>query len=78
LSGLSSLPLEHLDISHNQISTPESLEILELCKATLREVNVLFNPFEENQMTDAMISLSKKLPRLIWLNHLTQKKFNQL
>jgi Leucine-rich repeat (LRR) protein len=45
LAGLSSLPLEQLDLSHNALTNHESLAILELCKGTLREVNVLFNPF---------------------------------
>lgn len=78
LCGLSSLPLEHLDLSHNQISSTDSLDILEICKATLQEVNILFNPFEESEITKAVINLSKKLPKLVWLNHLSQKKFTQL
>lgn len=45
LAGLSSLPLEQLDLSHNALTSHESLAILELCKGTLKEVNVLFNPF---------------------------------
>jgi Leucine-rich repeat (LRR) protein len=74
LSGLSSLPLEHLDISHNAITNHESLAILELCKGTLKEVNVLFNPFDEERK--ALLFLSKKLSNLVWLNHLPKSKFS--
>jgi len=72
LSGLSSLPLEHLDISHNALTSHESLAILELCKGTLKEVNVLFNPFEEEKK--AVITLAKALPKLTWLNHMPKSK----
>lgn len=73
LSGLSSLPLEHLDLSHNALNSHDSLGILELCRGTLKEVNVLFNPFEDERK--AMISLAKILPKLNWLNHLPKSKF---
>lgn len=76
LAGLSSLPLEHLDLSHNALSSHESLGILELCKGTLKEVNVLFNPFEEDRK--AVLMLARILPKLIWLNHLPRAKFSQL
>ena len=74
LSGLSSLPLEHLDLSHNALVSFESLAILELCKGTLKEVNVMFNPFDEERK--AMLFLAKKLTHLIWLNHLPKAKFS--
>jgi hypothetical protein len=74
LSGLSSLPLEHLDLSHNALTTHESLGILELCKGTLKEVNILFNPFDDD--LKAVFTLAKTLPKLIWLNHMPRTKFS--
>jgi Leucine-rich repeat (LRR) protein len=47
LAGISSLKLEHLNISHNSLTSEESLNILQLAGDTLKEVNILFNPFED-------------------------------
>ena len=73
LAGLSALKLEHLDISHNLISSEDSLNILQLCSATLKEVNVMFNPFEDEH--NAKIKLAKIVPNLQWLNHVSRDKF---
>jgi hypothetical protein len=75
LAGLSSLPLEQLDLSHNSLTSHESLAILELCKGTLKEVNVLFNPFEEERR--AVLFLGARLGNLVWLNHMPRAKFVQ-
>lgn len=76
LAGLSSLPLEHLDLSHNAISSHESLAILELCKGSLQEVNILFNPIEDEEK--ALIFFARRFPHLIWLNHMPKSRFGQM
>lgn len=76
LSGLSSLPLEHLNISHNMLVSHESLNILELCKGTLAEVNILFNPFDDERR--AFLLLARSLPKLLWLNHFPRNRLGQL
>ena len=73
LAGLSNLKLEHLDISHNSLSNEESLNILQLCSKDLGEINIMFNPFEDEQK--AKMHLAKILPDLKWLNHLPREKF---
>ena len=66
--------MELLDLSHNALANYESLAILELCKGTLKEVNILFNPFDDERK--AMFSLAKTLPNLSWLNHKPRSKFS--
>ena len=75
LSGLSSLPLEQLDLSHNALTNHESLAILELCKGTIKEVNILFNPLDEERK--AILFLGSRLNNLVWLNHMPRAKFIQ-
>lgn len=72
LAGISSLRLEHLNISHNSLTSEESLNILQLAGDTLREVNILFNPFEDEHKAE--IKLAKILHNLEWLNHCPKDK----
>ena len=50
------------------------MAIIELCKGTLKEINVLFNPFEDDRK--AIFTLAKALPKLNWLNHMQKSKFS--
>lgn len=72
---MSSLPLEQLDLSHNALTNHESLAILELCKGTIKEVNILFNPLDEERK--AILFLGSRLNNLVWLNHMPRAKFIQ-
>lgn len=45
LAGLSALRLQHLDLSHNSLSSEETLNILQLGADSLKQINLLFNPF---------------------------------
>lgn len=51
------------------------MAILELCKGTIKEVNILFNPLDEERK--AILFLGSRLNNLVWLNHMPRVKFIQ-